>query len=254
MKLNKILYTWMLSALLILCLTLSVGAASLPRLNDMADLLTDAEEGAVLAELDALSTQYGMDIVIVTTNDAEGKSSMEYADDYFDYNGFGGANLDGAVLLINMDARELWISGSGACVEIISSGVIDTILDNIAAYASDGDYYNLCLAYAGECEYYIDGAINGFPFNSTQALIVALVVGLIVTFVVTGKMKGELTSVRAQKAASKYYKDGSMQVTNSRDFFLYRNVTQTEKSSDSDDNDTHTSSSGNTHSGGGRSF
>ena len=30
-----------------------------------------------------------MDIVIVTTDDAEGKSSLAYADDFFDYNGYG---------------------------------------------------------------------------------------------------------------------------------------------------------------------
>lgn len=35
-----------------------------------------------------LTTDWNMDFVVVTTEDAEGKTSEEYADDYYDYNGY----------------------------------------------------------------------------------------------------------------------------------------------------------------------
>ena len=51
---------------------------------------------ALEEEANNLSSEYNMDIVIVTTNDAAGKTSREYADDFFDYGGFGvGPDYDG---------------------------------------------------------------------------------------------------------------------------------------------------------------
>lgn len=71
-------------------------------------------------------------------------------------------------------------------------------------------------------------------------------------------MKGKLKTVRFQPAANSYMKAGSMNITESRDMFLYNTVTRTAKpkanDSDSEGSSTHTSSSGSTHGGGGGSF
>ena len=63
--------------------------ATKPLVFDEARLLTNEQVLELDKEANILSDKYAMDIVITTTNDAEGKSSMEYADDYFDYGGFG---------------------------------------------------------------------------------------------------------------------------------------------------------------------
>jgi uncharacterized protein len=42
-------------------------------------------------------------------------------------------------------------------------------------------------------------------------------------------MKGKLRSVRRQNEARQYVKEGSMQLTQSGDYFMYRNVTRTPK-------------------------
>ena len=61
-----------------------------------------------------------------------------------------------------------------------------------------------------------------------------------------------------QQEARNYVRPGSMKVTNSSDFFLYRKVTRTEKpqqkSSGTGGSSTHTSSSGKTPGGGGGKF
>ena len=83
------------------------------------------------------------------------------------------------------------------------------------------------------------------------------VAGLLIAAIYTANLKGQLKSVQAQRAAASYVKNGSLNVTNSRDFFLYRHVDRTEKSSSSDDrggSSTHTSSSGAAHGGGGGKF
>ncbi len=57
-----------------------------PRLLDNADLLTDAEEDKLLAQLDATSEKWQCNIVLLTVSGHDG-DVQAFADDYFDYNG-----------------------------------------------------------------------------------------------------------------------------------------------------------------------
>jgi uncharacterized protein len=67
--------------------------------------------------------------------------------------------------------------------------------------------------------------------------------------------KGQLKSVALQKRATDYMKPGSLNITDSRDFFLYRHIDRTEKAEKSEGgSSTHTSSSGNTYGGKGGKF
>ena len=68
-----------------------------------------------------------------------------------------------------------------------------------------------------------------------------------------------LSHIIFRSCAASYEREGSMNLTNSRELFLYRDVHRTERpkessSSDSGGSSTHTSSSGTTHGGGGGSF
>ena len=95
------------------------------------------------------------------------------------------------------------------------------------------------------------------PFNFAWCLAVALLIGYVVAAVVTGSMKRQLKTVRFQSAANSYVKANSMNVSESRDLFLYTQITRHEKpkeTSSSGGSTTHTSSSGGTHGGGGGKF
>ena len=81
---------------------------------DEANLMSPDQVLDLNDRANALSQEFNMDIVIVTTDDTGGKSSREFADDYFDYNGYGvGPNYDGILFLIDMDNRETYISTTG---------------------------------------------------------------------------------------------------------------------------------------------
>ena len=87
--------------------------------------------------------------------------------------------------------------------------------------------------------------------------VVSLIVGLILSCTTVGKMKAKLTTVRAQAAANSYIKPGTLNINDSREMFLYRSVTRTQKpknNSSSGGSSTHTSSSDTTHGGGGGKF
>ena len=65
----------------------------------------------------------------------------------------------------------------------------------------------------------------------------ALGIGLVLAWVVVSVMKSQLRSVAFQENAASYVREGSMNLTNSRELFLYRDVQRTkhveEKDSDS---------------------
>ena len=104
-----------LFAMLLLFLpAVTVCAEEPKRLVDGADLLTDTEEAELLQELNEISVRKQFDVVVVTITSLDGKSMMEYADDFYDYNGYGmGDTSDGALLLVDMGARQWGISTAG---------------------------------------------------------------------------------------------------------------------------------------------
>lgn len=116
--------TWhMLSALLCLfILMLPAKASSIPAerqkplLVDDAGLLTTEESTALLEKLEEISQRQQNEVAIVTVNSLDGKTAQAYADDYYDYNGYGyGENDDGILLLISMGERKWAISTYGYC-------------------------------------------------------------------------------------------------------------------------------------------
>ena len=93
-------------------LLIAPGPSAHPaRVVDEADLLTDDEESMLMATLDGISQEHLVDVVVVTVDSTGEKTPMEYADDYFDYNGYGfGENFDGVILLVSMEYSDWWIS------------------------------------------------------------------------------------------------------------------------------------------------
>ena len=127
----------------ILCFSTCVSAFAAqkaPRVVDGADILTDAEEAELVATLDEISERQKNDIVVVTTYSLDGKSPMAYADDFYDYNGYGfGENYDGILLLISMEQRDFWISTCGFGITAFTDAGIDYISEEIIYYLSDDD-------------------------------------------------------------------------------------------------------------------
>ena len=59
------------------------------RLVDQAELLTAEEQQQIQAKLDEVSELHHCDAVVMTVKSLEGKTATEYADDAFDYDGYG---------------------------------------------------------------------------------------------------------------------------------------------------------------------
>ena len=219
-------------------------------LYDEADLLTDSEEAALMGKLTAVSTGYEAQIVVVTIASMDGGNIDTYVDYVYDSMGFGyGENYDGVLLLVCLDPREYRILSNGFAGVAIDPDDISKISDEIVGDLSDGDYAGAFDEFVDECAYYLDGHINGFPFNAGKSLAISLIVGVVIGLIVAFALKGQLKSVHSQSRAQEYVKNGSMHVNLSNDMFLYRTVTRTKKQSSSS-----SGSGGTARSKGGGSF
>jgi uncharacterized protein len=260
--------------------------ASLPRVVDDAGLLTESEIDTLQARIQALVEEYQFDIVIVTQQSTEGKTPEAYADDFFDYGGYGWRNdgeeeiTDGSgiLFLLAMKDRDWHISTKGSGISYFYDSDIQQIgqdmLENLRAEE-----------YAGAFDIFLDhtearlaagsdtgetGGANAQPGASASGigglsaqravnvgvLLVGLGVSLILALVIVGAMKRKMNTARPQESAQAYVREGSFVLTAQSDQFIRSDVTKTriETSSSDSGGSTHTSSSGSRHGGGGGKF
>ncbi|MBQ7962270.1 MAG: TPM domain-containing protein [Clostridia bacterium] len=244
---------------ILLCFSLSIFASAqendrtLGLVEDYAELMTDEEEALLTEKFEAFCDEYKMEIAVVTINDLGGKSAMEYADDFYDYNGYGYGENDDGLLALYVDGaegeREIYITTHGKAISKITDADIDYITDLMIMYLSDGDY-------AWAFETFVDEATDVVKVSVSLIWIpLSLGIGMLVVFFVLKTMASANKSVVRKVDAKDYVRSGSMVVTGSYDNFLFNNVTRVARPKNtSSGSSTHTSSSGRTHGGGGKRF
>ena len=114
---------------LLLPVQCSVSAEVWGDVYDDAGLLTTEEGTAVNDEITTLKEK---------TEDAGGKTSVEYADDFFDEHSTEAE--DGVALLIDMDNREIYLSTCGKAIRYLTDSRLDSILDDAYNEVSEEKY------------------------------------------------------------------------------------------------------------------
>ena len=230
----------------------------LPLVVDNADILTDEEEAYFLERCQAFTDEYKCEIAIVTITDLEGKTAQEYADDFYDYNGYGyGENKDG-LLCLYLDGEEgqrnATLTTSGTAQMNIGDDEIEDILLAIAGSAKFGEFKDAF-------DWYIDLSEEAVkPVPPLFWLLICLAVGMVIGLIITNSMASKNYSVHKKETAADYVREGTLMITGRNDIFRNTRVNVTPKpksnsgkSSDSNGS-THTSSSGRSHGGGSISF
>lgn len=202
---------------------------------------------ALQSKLDNISENYDCEIVLFTTDyltqDAEDEADY-YLTQHLEYIG-AEEDASSVCLLVCMNERKYGIYSKGeAYTDIFKDSDWDDIEDTIKSNLSDGDVYGAFSSFADECENVLES--YGKVQVKTGWIFISLGIGIVIAFIVVLIMKSQLKTVRFQSKANNYLKDGSLNVTESRDIFLYSTVVRTEKPKSN-------SSSGSSSSGGGRS-
>lgn len=243
----------------------------MPRLVDKAELLSDSEKTELLYTLDEISERQQIDVVVLTVPSLEGASPIEYADDFYDNNGYGfGDNHDGILFLISMEERDWYISTTGYGITAVTDKNIEYMSERFLNDLSEGEYLEAFTTFAELCDDFITQAkmnhsyngdnISKKPYGFASNFAITFGIAFIISLIITGTMKRKLKTIYHQSAADIYIKKDSMRITRKNDLFLYRHIDRVKKPENNQPNQhsrvshTHTSSSGRTHGGRGGKF
>ena len=243
-----------------------------PRVYDGAGLLSSDEASSLTKKLKDLSGKHNMDIIVLTSDTLNGMSTDNYADDFYDYNGY---KDDGVLLFISISTSEMYISTKGKGTEYITDYGIDHIFEQISSDLSSGRFYDAFVKYADQTDQMLKEAENGNvidvdnkPKKSFTAANVGIsaIVGAISSLISALVLKGQMRNVHYERYAGNYVVSNSFHITGMSDMLVNRHVSRTPRSRNNNTSGhspghvstggshTHTSSSGSSHGGHGAHF
>lgn len=228
------------------------------KVYDNADILSVEEEENLNQLCQEAAAKVEADFVIVTVDSLEGKTATQYADDFYDYGGFGYDEKmgTGTIFLISIGERETAFSTSGANEDLFTDSASDKIVEEVGTSLSRGEYYN---AFATYIELTKDYIANDGKFDKTNSqvimdwliqIIAAFVVAFVVIWIMYSGSKSKM-SVNGYTYASGHKSD----ILRQHDVFqrtttITRHIDTSPKGGTS----THVGSSGNSHGGSSGKF
>ena len=244
------------------------------RVVDLASVISPSELEKLNTKADRISEQYQCDVAVVFVESTESKDTQAYADDFYDFNGYGyGENDDGILLLIAIKDRRYAISTYGYGIEAFSDYDLDAIIGRIKSYLSSGNWSAAADGFITECGDVLyrrthepqyentpyPQSTTAEPISPISLIVINIAVGLLIASAIVASMKRKYTSVKKQTQAFNYLRDGSFRLTHSNDRFLNSQLSRVRKPQPQDRSSggyhgggsTHISSSGRSH--GGRS-
>ncbi|MBQ8981677.1 MAG: TPM domain-containing protein [Eubacterium sp.] len=255
---KKLLISLSLVILLITSMPFCAFANDYEFVVDNGNLLTDEEEAKLETELDEVFSETGLCPVVLTVSSLEGKTAEAYADDYYDnaddYYDNNAYPEDGCLLLVRVSDvagdSDWHLSTKGEAINKINDANIEELGNACVPKLKSGDYYGAFHEYGNLVVKFSNKAKTA----TFKSIAISFIIALIIAFIVIMSVKKSYKPVQFNRSAANYLVDGSLQVTQGYEHFLYANVTKTARSDDSNGSSTHTSSSGSTHGGGGGKF
>ena len=249
------------------------AAAEDSKVVDDAELLSYDEEQEIQSMLDEFAEESGWTLFAVTTDDANGMTSEEYADDFVDQNAF---EENGVCFLIDMDNREIYMSTTGSAIRILTDHRIDSIMDDSYEYAGDGEYAKCFETMIRETEDSFHEGIESGQYNYdrdtgeiSKAPNRLTVWDMLISLIAAAAAGGAVVAVIAGKYRLKFggwqydFKSNSrLDLTNKTDRLVntFRTAHHIQRDSGGGSGSsgsrstTHHSSGGGTHGGGGHKF
>ena len=248
-----------------------------PRVFDQAGLFSETEIIQLEEKIAQCRKSTKMDVVIVSAYADGERSAEEYADDYYDYGGFGvGKKASGVLLLYYMDGPgqpggECYISTAGTMINMLTDERIESILDDVY-----GDLGNRDFAGATEHQYTYDrdtGEIVRYHSIRLYEVAIAMVIAGILAGSVCLDIKKRYAMKQSSREVSNslqaYRADCAFHFSVAGDKMVNKYVRSVpiprntssgsggrghSGSSSAGRSTIHTSSSGSSHGGGGRRF
>ncbi len=237
---------------------------------DLAGLFTPEEEKKLLEKAEAGAEKTATEMVFLTYDDAGGKSTEAYTDDFCDEQalGYDPDDREGAFVMLafDMDNREIFVKTGGTAIDRIGDDEVEEILDAVfARMPEEGErYYEAAAAFPDAAVTALsEGSGQGKPSVWEENMAVRVLVRLSAAALAGAgatalALAGRKTGKRAGAAA---YMGSEPRVVRQSDRFINTTVIKTripDQSSGgnrpSGGGSSHVSSGGRSYGGGGRSF
>lgn len=278
---RKKIFSALAALSLVLALGLSAYAEEIPasthtipderlidRVTDTASVLTAEELSSLNARADEVSEAYLCDVAVAFVSGTDGMGVQSYADDYYDYNGFGGDD-SGILLLVDVTGRQYAVSTYGCGAYAFTDAGQSYMDEKYLPYLSAGDWAGAADAFISASAELLAAAQNGSPYDTGSMprgsfpvmwIAIDLIAGLVLAFIPVGIMKKKLKTVEAQSGAESYVAEYDIPAPRCSDRFLYKTVNRTPRPRDNNNGPgpggghgggsrMHTSSSGRSHGG-----
>lgn len=203
---------------------------------DAVKLLEENEVKSLTEKIRQTENKHQVKIGIVFMKTIGG-GSVEYAANALLNQNLSDSKNGSIILLVVMDTRSWQISlDSKMETRIANAGDVSSLHGNFLPKLSNGDYYGACNSYVDTVDelltYYEK---NGTPYNSAEefnpmALAAAVVISILIGIAFRSILIGSMSNVRHAQEATDYLKKGSVQLTGSRDTYLFTNVSRRPKS------------------------
>lgn len=264
-----------------------------PRVFDQAGLFSETEIIQLEEKIAQCRKSTKMDVVIVSAYADGERSAEEYADDYYDYGGFGvGKKASGVLLLYYMDGPgqpggECYISTAGTMINMLTDERIESILDDVYGDLGNRDFAGATEHFLEDVKIYVkEGVESGqYTYDRDTGEIVRyhsirlyeVAIAMVIAGILAGSVCLDIKKRYAMKQSSRevsnslqaYRADCAFHFSVAGDKMINKYVRSIpiprntsggsggrghSGSSSAGRSTIHTSSSGSSHGGGGRRF
>lgn len=234
-----------------------------PSVFDQAQILNEDTKSKLNKISKEIKSKYNADVVFVSVETLSDKTATEYADDFFNNNGYGAYNdKNGIVFLVSVDERNWAISTNGKSIDIFTDIGQKYIMDKVSPALKDNDFDSAYLTFG---EYAVDfyrQAATGSPYDKSNLdlpktgkdYLYAAFVAIIPTVIIIGVLLGQLKSVSSEEKARAYLDDSDKKLRVVSERYVRTAVTRTKKSDNDSGSSTHSNSSGGRSGGSSGSF
>lgn len=165
-------------------------------IDDGADLFDEAEEDSIYDKLFELSDIGNIGVVTLDSNPYGNISTYtyEYNKEYFAYQ-------DTAIFFIDMDTRQISVSGNGA-LEGRLKPYYTSITDNVYTYAMNADYAGCALAALDQIGAILSGGRIAQPMKYLSNALLSIIIALVLSYFIARNAS------RTAKASNKEVRSG----------------------------------------------
>ncbi len=219
---------------LLTLLTVNALASGLNHVTDEANVLTAGQEASLQEMAEELYQKTGFDVILHTTNNSQGKTPFDYSMDY--YHAYRSAQRypNGAMFSILFDTRDYYEAARGTGIDLLSRQGTDQLAGVVQSRLSNADYYGAMANYIRYVSRSVIPPTPAMPMEKvTEYAPFILGGGMVIGLIYALILKSKIAVPKFRYDAQRYIIPNSLNLTDTRDIYLYQTTTRTRIESNS---------------------